>query len=190
MGARAEYDLGDEDQEEQSNREAFNALCDVLYEVNPITLDKIIDHVRRECLSMLFFIGNGGSAAIASHMAADWTKAAKRKAMSLSDIPALTAWSNDNGYENVYSEQLKMFAQKGDFLFAISSSGRSANIINAAEQALDTGMTIVTLTGFDKDNPLSKMGDYNIHVPSHKYGLVEVAHHAILHHILDRTVDE
>jgi D-sedoheptulose 7-phosphate isomerase len=104
-------------------------------------------------------------------------------------VPAITAWANDDGYENVYSSQLERFASQHDMLFAISSSGRSANIINAAETALEKNMTLITLSGFDADNPLSRLGNYNIHVPSHRYGLVEVAHHAILHHILDRVID-
>jgi len=138
--------------------------------------------------SRVFFIGNGASAAIADHMAADWMKAGGFSAISLNAAPALTAIGNDIGYEQVFSVQLRAHACARDMLVAISSSGQSRNILAAAKEARHLGMYIVTLSGFRPDNPLRGLGHVNIYVPSSKYGVVEVAHHAILHGILDRVL--
>jgi D-sedoheptulose 7-phosphate isomerase len=137
----------------------------------------------------LFFIGNGGSAAIASHMAADWQKAGRIPAMAFNDAPAVTALANDVGYDDVFAEPLRMHARPGDILVAISSSGRSPNICEAVEVAVDRGMKVITLSGFTPDNPLRAMGDVNFYVPSGRYGVVETAHLAILHSLLDASVD-
>ena len=78
-----------------------------------------------------------------------------------------------------------MLAQKGDILFAISSSGESKNILNGALKARQKGCHIITLSGFARENPLQKMGDVNFYVPSHSYGYVEIAHLTICHCIVD-----
>jgi D-sedoheptulose 7-phosphate isomerase len=77
-------------------------------------------------------------------------------------------------------------ANTGDIIITISSSGKSANILNAAEAARDKGCYVCTLSGFGEDNPLRKMGDVNIYIPSARYGMVEMSHQAILHMITDR----
>jgi D-sedoheptulose 7-phosphate isomerase len=156
-----------------------------------ITLDKAIawtldasERTKRED-AKVFFIGNGGSAAIASHMAADWTRNGGFAAMSLNDGAALTCFANDFGYDQVFAGQLARHARAGDLLFAISSSGRSANIINGVGAARAKGTTVVTLSGFEQDNPLRSSGDMNFFVPSGRYGFVEIAHLTICHAILD-----
>lgn len=135
----------------------------------------------------MFFIGNGGSAAIASHMAADWLKTGKVAAQCFNDGALTTCLSNDLGYEQVFAKPLSLHGRKGDLLFAISSSGQSRSITGAVEVALVQGITIITLSGFKPDNPLRGLGHVNFHVPSFQYGLVEVAHHAICHAILDEV---
>ena len=134
-----------------------------------------------------YFIGNGGSAAIASHMAADWLKTLEVPAYCFNDGALTTCMANDLGYGNVFSFPLSIHAGRGDVLFAISSSGKSESITNAVQAAHDCGMKVITLSGFAHDNPLRSMGDANFHVGSFKYGLVEVAHHAICHSILDEV---
>ncbi len=129
----------------------------------------------------VIFIGNGGSAAIASHMAVDFWKNAKVKAIAFNDASLLTCLSNDLGYEHVFDKPIETFGQEQDALIAISSSGRSKNILNAVEAANKKGMNVITLSGFRHDNPLRSMGDINIYVPSQDYGHVEVAHHYICH---------
>jgi D-sedoheptulose 7-phosphate isomerase len=133
-------------------------------------------------------IGNGGSAAIASHHAIEFLKNGGIRALALNDPAALTCLSNDLGYANVFSEQLKLHAIPGDLLIAISSSGQSVNILKAAEVARANGMTIATFSGFQPDNLLRGRGDVNFYVNSNQYGFVEVAHHALIQAILDLHV--
>ena len=132
-----------------------------------------------------FFIGNGGSAAIASHMATDFSNKAGISALALNDLSALTCVSNDYGYGDVFERQLGWHAKPGDRLFAISSSGQSANILNAAKYAGRAGLMVITMSGFAPDNPLRQLGDVNFYVPSSSYGIVETAHLAILHALLE-----
>ncbi len=133
----------------------------------------------------IIFIGNGGSAAIASHMAIDFTKNGGMRALTLNDGAALTCLGNDLGYENVFAKQIEMHGRAGDVLFAISSSGRSPNILNGVAAARAPGCTVVTLSGFSDDNPLRRAGDVNLYVASGEYGFVEVSHLALIHAILD-----
>ena len=133
----------------------------------------------------LIYIGNGGSAAIASHLAIDFSKNGGLRSLAFNDPSALTCLGNDLGYENVFAKQLDFHARPGDVLIAISSSGKSPNILAgvAAARARDCG--IVTLSGFSEDNVLSRSGDVNFYIRSFAYGFVEVAHLALCHAILD-----
>jgi len=131
------------------------------------------------------FIGNGGSAAIASHMAIDYSKNGRLPAQAFNDGASLTCLGNDLGYENVFAEQIKLFAKPVDQLFAISSSGASANILAAVKESRQVGCRVVTLSGFRPDNPLRSLGDLNWYVNSAEYGFVEISHLTICHAILD-----
>jgi len=133
----------------------------------------------------LMFIGNGGSAAIASHMATDYSKNGGMRALCLNDGAMLTCLGNDYGYEQVFAKQIELFAQAGDLLIAISSSGRSPNILNAVAAARARGCRVVTLSGFTPDNPLRREGDINFFLASDQYGFVELGHLTICHAILD-----
>jgi D-sedoheptulose 7-phosphate isomerase len=133
----------------------------------------------------LIFIGNGGSAAIASHMATDYSKNGGLRSMAMNDGATLTCLSNDLGYENVFAKQIDMLANEGDLLIAISSSGKSPSILRAVDKARERGCSVVTLSGFGGDNPLRKVGDTNFYVASDQYGYVEIAHLTICHTILD-----
>ena len=133
----------------------------------------------------MMFIGNGASAAISSHMAADYSKNGSIRAMAFNDIALLTAVSNDFGYRYVFEKPIKMFAEQDDILFAISSSGRSENILKGVQAARDMRCSVITLSGFNANNPLRKLGDINFYVPWPHYGPVEVLHHSICHGILD-----
>ncbi len=134
----------------------------------------------------VYVIGNGGSAAVASHAVIDLVNVAKLRAFTLHEPSVLTCIVNDYGYENAYSRLLAHMAQPGDVLIAISSSGRSMNIRNAAEQVTGNGGSVITLSGFLHDNPLRSMGDVNIWLDASDYGLVEVGHQFILHNMSDR----
>lgn len=133
----------------------------------------------------IMFIGNGGSAAISSHMSTDFWKNGGMRAVAFNDSSLLTCIGNDYGYKHVFEKPVEMFADSGDILIAISSSGRSENILLGVRAARAKGCKVITLSGFDSDNPLSSMGDFNFYVPSKAYGPVEVLHHSICHCILD-----
>ncbi|MGO7533368.1 SIS domain-containing protein [Rhizobium leguminosarum] len=133
----------------------------------------------------IIFIGNGGSAAIASHMATDYSKNGGLRAMAMNDGATLTCLSNDLGYENVFAKQIDMHANEGDLVVAISSSGRSESITKAVRTAREKGGAVLTLSGFAPGNPLRTLGDLNFYVASDQYGYVEIAHLAICHAVLD-----
>ena len=133
----------------------------------------------------LMFVGNGGSAAIAGHMAIDYSKNGGLRAMAFNDGAALTCLGNDLGYDQVFACQIEWHARPGDLLIAISSSGRSANILNAVAEARRRDCRILTLSGFGADNPLRRLGERNLYVASHEYGFVEISHLALCHSVLD-----
>ena len=133
----------------------------------------------------VMFIGNGGSAGIAGHMVIDFAKNGGVRSLTFNDASSLTCLGNDLGYDQVFAKQVEMQGLKGDVLIAISSSGESKNILNAAEVARKIGCEVITLSGFAAGNSLRRMGDLNFHVSSGVYGFVETAHQAILHAILD-----
>lgn len=146
-------------------------------------VDRISDIQKKN--KKILMIGNGGSAGIASHQAVDYWKNGGIRALAFNDASLLTCISNDLGYENVFSAPIGQFADKDDLVVCISSSGKSKNILKAAEQAKASGCGILTLSGFGNDNPLRKLGDLNFYVPSGSYGYVEILHLFILHTILD-----
>ena len=133
----------------------------------------------------LRFIGNGGSAGIASHMSTDFLKRAGIRATALNDPSILTCLGNDLGYEEVFAHQLSLHSRPGDVLVAISSSGQSLNILNAGRIAKERGSAIVTFSGFDVNNPLRGMGGLNFYVASFEYGFVELTHMALLSALAD-----
>ena len=131
------------------------------------------------------FIGNGASASMASHCSADIMKNARIRTRVFTDVSMLTAMGNDEGYEKVFMLPIELCMKNTDMLVAISSSGRSPNILHAVEAAHDIGAYVVTLSAFTEDNPLRKAGDCNIFVQTHSYGLAESCHAAILHYWMD-----
>ena len=134
---------------------------------------------------MIMVIGNGGSAAIASHFHNDLCHAVGVRAMVFNDSSQLTALSNDHGYPSVFERPIKLWAGSGDLLVAISSSGKSENILRAVEAARTRGCGVITFSGFRSDNPLRKLGDLNFYVSSESYGEVEVSHMALTHFLTD-----
>ncbi|HEY4475821.1 MAG TPA: SIS domain-containing protein [Candidatus Paceibacterota bacterium] len=136
----------------------------------------------------VFFIGNGGSAAIASHQCTDFIKNFEIPAYSFNDGSLLTCFSNDYGYHEAFERLTKIFARKGDLVFVISSSGQSENVLRAARAARALGATVVTLSGFKSDNPLRKLGHYNFYVPSSSYRYVESAHLHLFDFLVDHAI--
>jgi D-sedoheptulose 7-phosphate isomerase len=157
----------------------------------PILVDDAFDRVRKSAHTAhdagkkILFIGNGGSAGIASHLAIDFTKNGKLRSLAFNDPSALTALGNDLGYENVFAKQIEYHAMPGDMVIAISSSGKSPNILAGVATAKERNCEIVTFSGFTETNDLRKSGDVNFYVRATEYGFVEVAHLSICHAILD-----
>lgn len=145
--------------------------------------------LHKQHSSQLFFIGNGGSSAIASHMTADFMKNGGMNTYSLYDNAVTTCMGNDYGYEFIFSKPLEFLLREDDLLVAISSSGNSQNIVNAIEVAKRKGVTVITLTGFEPNNRVRQMGDINVYVPCAKYGMVESIHNLILQQIVDEIMD-
>lgn len=139
--------------------------------------------------AQLFFIGNGGSSAIASHMTADFMKNGGMKTYSLYDNAVTTCMGNDYGYEHIFSKPMEFLIREGDLVVVISSSGNSLNVINAIEIAKKNKAAVMTFTGFDSDNKAKQMGDINVYVPCKKYGIVESIHNLILQQIVDLIME-
>jgi D-sedoheptulose 7-phosphate isomerase len=137
----------------------------------------------------IFVCGNGGSASTASHFACDIVKGAsyrqeKRfRIMALADsLPTMTAYSNDVGYECVFVEQLRNFAEPGDLVMALSGSGNSANVVHAIEYANSIGCRTIALSGRDGGR-LGPLAQLNIHVEEPHMGRIEDAHMVVCHMI-------
>lgn len=134
----------------------------------------------------IFVFGNGGSAAIASHVSVDFTKNIKIKTFNFNDDSIITCFSNDYGYEKWVAKCVEFYADKKDILILISSSGKSKNMINACKTAKKKKISkIITLTGNKKNNPLSKLGNINLWVDSDVYNHVENIHQIWLLSICD-----
>lgn len=153
-------------------------------------LGKALNLMVGQCAqgNQIFFIGNGGSAAIASHQSVDYWKLGGLKAVAFNDASLLTCMGNDMGFENVFAVPIKHFARPGDILIAISSSGKSQDIINGAGAGHKAGCRVITFSGFGKANPLRSRGELNFYVPAHSYGIVEVTHLSLLHAMLDARI--
>jgi phosphoheptose isomerase len=135
----------------------------------------------------VYLMGNGGSAATASHIACDLVKTAQvpssapLRVFALADNAALlTAWANDCAYEQVFAEQILAFVEPEDIVVAITASGNSPNILAGLKAATERGAHTIALVGFD-GGAARELADLVLHVPSHDYGLVEDTHAAIGH---------
>ena len=187
----------------KSIKEYFEALKDIFNEViatdiygKTYEFDAAIEAAIRMIIDRsasggkLIFIGNGASASISSHMAVDFWKNAGIKAVCFNDSSLLTCISNDYGYKHVFEKPIEMFAEPNDVLIAISSSGKSENILLGVKAAREKGIKTITLSGFAEDNPLRKLGDINFYVPISQYGHVEITHLTLCHCLVDMIIGE
>lgn len=133
----------------------------------------------------IFWIGNGGSAAIAEHSSLDYFRTGNIKTQAFNDAPLVTCLGNDFGYPSVFQKPIEVYAEPDDMLVAISSSGKSVNILNGVTAAKQKGSFVITFSGFAPDNPLRNMGDINFYVPASHYGYVELIHGVLCHSFLD-----
>lgn len=182
------------------NEKIMNSIKEYLSELDNAVIDINADDISRivgiitdahKNDRIVFIMGNGGSAATAAHWSCDLAKGTvkdlkdynekRMKVIALtSNVPSMTAISNDIGYEEVFSQQLLNLMSKGDVLIAISASGNSDNIIHAAKLAKQKGLTVVGLIGFD-GGKLKEISDHSVIIRSNSYGVVEDLHHIIGH---------
>ena len=150
-----------------------------------INIKDVIIKAKKTNSRVLIF-GNGGSAAIASHVSVDLTKNVKVKAINFNEADLITCFSNDYGYEKWIEKAIEFYGDKGDIVILISSSGKSKNMLNACRAAKRKKISkIITLTGDKKNNPLSKLGDINLWVDSNIYNHIENTHQIWLLSICD-----
>ena len=134
--------------------------------------------------------GNGGSAAMASHVAVDITKNAGIRALTFNEYDLITTLANDYGYENWISKGIEFYHNPGDVVVLISASGKSENVVRAAKYSQELGLKTITFSGFEKDNTLRSLGDINLWVDSKTYNVVEMTHHIWLLAIVDMIISE
>ena len=167
-----------------------------LLETLPDQGDRFVEALYRgfEGDHTVFLIGNGGSAANASHFAQDLAKGtlssmdAKRRfrVVALTDnIGFITALANDEGYDSIFEQQLRNLARSGDILVAISGSGNSPNVIRGVEFAKSIGMTVIGVTGFD-GGKLKSLADVSVHIPVDDMGMTEALHAVVFHLAMSR----
>ena len=165
----------------------FETIAETINGIDPEALERAATMVRQahDSGKKVILAGNGGSAAMASHVAVDLTKAAGIRAINFNEADLLTCFANDYGYEHWGARALGFYADPGDLAVLISSSGASQNIVNGAEQASAMGLAVISLSGFSPDNPLRRLGDLNLWAPSDSYNIVEMTHHVWLLAIVD-----
>lgn len=134
------------------------------------------------------FFGNGGSAAIASHLSVDLNKNAKIQSISFNDPGIITCYANDFGYKNWISKTIELSLTNKDVVVLISSSGKSLNILNAAKYAKKKNIQTITLSGMSKKNNLKKMGLINFWVDSKSYNIIETAHQFYMMAVIDLII--
>lgn len=133
-------------------------------------------------------VGTGGGCALATQLQNDLARSLEMKAIVFDHAALLTGMIDDYGHECMYEHPIARWAENGDVLFAISSSGVSASIVRGVQAAVRNGCRIITLSGGAETNPLRCLGDLNFHVPSEGSGLVEMVHAGFLHYLTDCAV--
>ena len=167
----------------QYNKDLFN----LLEKVSAEKIKQCVNIIKKskDNKSKIYIVGNGGSASIASHVSVDFVKVAGVPSGTFNNANLITCFANDYGHDNWVSEAIKAYTNEKDMLILISSSGTSNNIVNAASYCNDKHIPLITLSGFKNDNPLSKLGNVNMHVESDSYNFIEMSHHIILLAIVD-----
>lgn len=164
--------------------------------LQPVSVDtgfsklQLWTHMTQERGGTVFLVGNGASASMASHIAADLCKNGKVKTQVFTDLALLTAVANDIGAKDIFSTPLKRYMGPHDLLVAISSSGASPNIIEAVNTALEGQIKVITFSAMKHENPLRSCGHLNFYVPAETYGEAETCHATLLHYWVDLIVGD
>lgn len=135
--------------------------------------------------NIIYMIGNGASASMASHFSADLAKNAHVHTQVFTDLALLTAIANDLAYDQIFVEPLRRRLTSNDMLVAISSSGNSQNVVKACRFATEIGASVITVTAMSPENEMRQIGDLNFWIPANTYGMAETSHACILHYWMD-----
>jgi D-sedoheptulose 7-phosphate isomerase len=177
---------------EEFGRAIQNCVC--------TTQDDLLDLDEAMELSTAFFsqvkeqrkhvyaVGNGPSGGIASQFCTHLLKNSHIAAFPLFDAQGITTIASDYGYAEAYRHPLRTLLKEGDLLFAISTRGKSTNILHAVEEAREKGSLLITLSGFESSNPLREAGDLNFWIDAHDESLVDLAHHFLLQTMIDTLI--
>lgn len=160
----------------------FSAL---IWDMSTRQIDDAIFYLR-EFPRTVYVVGNGGSLALANHFAQDLCKQCSISAIALTDASIISAYANDENFEDVFVRQLECHMADGDCLVAFSSSGNSEDVYRACKKAMEyhAGTRIISFTGFS-GGVIKAASDIKIHVPSDNYGIIETAHSLIFHYIVE-----
>ena len=170
--------------------EQFQRLCqgDALWISTLIRVREIVLRASRSGRKVML-VGNGGSAAMASHVGGDLTKNAGGRAVNFNEADLITCFANDYGYEQWMAKAVERYGDAGDVLIAISSSGQSKSVLNACEAARRVKCaSVITCSGSSLENPLRRLGDENFWVDSRAYNLIEMVHHFWLLALVDLII--
>ena len=148
--------------------------------------NKLLD-VKKDSKKVIV-AGNGGSAAIASHVSVDFTKQGGIRTINFNEYDLITCFSNDYGYEQWLEKAIEFYGDSGDLIILISSSGTSMNMVNASSKAKNMDVDVVTFTGFSNDNPLKLTGSLNFWVDSKAYNVIENIHQIWLLMVCDLVI--
>lgn len=168
----------------------FDILSEKIKNVDIGILNQAVEMIRLTSHNggKTIIAGNGGSAAIASHVSVDLTKNANIRAINFNEADLLTCFSNDYGYERWVEKAIEFYADSEDLIILISSSGTSRNIINGGRKAKNMSLKVITFSGFNSDNPLRQLGDINFYVNSNAYNIIEMTHSIWLVAIVDKII--
>ncbi|MCH7618637.1 MAG: SIS domain-containing protein [Candidatus Marinimicrobia bacterium] len=170
----------------------FRRLGDKLESVSTADLEEVVRLLQETSKAgkKIIIAGNGGSAAMASHVSVDLTKSAGIRSINFNESDLITCFANDYGYEEWIKKSIELYSDPGDSVILISSSGKSRNVINAAELSRKLNLKLITFSGFSPENELRKLGNINFWVDSDEYNVVEMTHHIWLLSIVDRIISE
>ena len=168
----------------------FKTLNNEINKIDEKDLNDIVSLIKQTSSNgkKVIIVGNGGSAAMASHVSVDLTKNAGVRCINFNEADLLTCFANDYGYEHWVSKAIEFYSDEGDLVILISSSGSSKNMLNGSATAKSLGLKLITLSGFNPDNELRKLGDINLFIDSKGYNIVEMGHHVWLLAIVDKII--
>ena len=168
-------------------KEYNKTIYELINKVNPNLIEQSVKLIQESIHkgSKVCIVGNGGSASISSHVSVDFAKVAKVPSLTFNNSNLITCFANDYGYENWVVEAIKAYTNINDLIILISSSGASKNIVNAAQYCKSNKINLITFSGFNKNNPLSNLGNVNFHIDSNNYNFIEMSHHIILLSLVD-----